>query len=108
MVTQRARTTYVAIVNPLILAIRREFSALLARMHRTNYAADAATGEPGRGRQAGVESGGASAYMTDLTDKLTLVKDEILGAYRVGELARDWCVRTRSCDSLSLEALPRR
>lgn len=102
VVTQRARTTYVAIVNPLILAIRREFSALLARMHRTNYAADAATGEPGRGRQAGVESGGASAYMTDLTDKLTLVKDEILGAYRVGELARDWCVRTRSCDSLSL------
>ncbi|GAA6026653.1 hypothetical protein JCM8202_000464 [Rhodotorula sphaerocarpa] len=89
---ERARTTYVAIVNPLILAIRREFSALLARMHRTNYAADAATGEPGRGRQAGVESGGASAYMTDLTDKLTLVKDEILGAYRVGELARDWAL----------------
>lgn len=77
---QRTRSTYLGIVNPLILAIRREFSSLLARMHRTNYYGD-----------DGVEAGGgASAYMTDLTDKLLLVKEEILGAYRVGELARDW------------------
>lgn len=83
---QRTRSTYLTIVNPLILAIRREFSSLLARMHRTNYYADS----DGRGGSVGVEAGGASAYMTDLTDKLLLVKEEILGAYRVGELARDW------------------
>lgn len=56
-------------------------------MHRTNYYA------AGDGGDGGVEAGGgggASAYMTDLTDKLLLVKEEILGAYRVGELARDW------------------
>ena len=83
---QRTRSTYLAIVNPLILAIRREFSSLLARMHRTNYYA---AGDGGGGVEAG-GGGGASAYMTDLTDKLLLVKEEILGAYRVGELARDW------------------
>ncbi|TKA56576.1 hypothetical protein B0A53_01768 [Rhodotorula sp. CCFEE 5036] len=85
----RTRSTYLAIVNPLILAIRREFSSLLARMHRTNYYA------AGDGGDGGVEAGGgggASAYMTDLTDKLLLVKEEILGAYRVGELARDWAL----------------
>ncbi|KWU42843.1 hypothetical protein RHOSPDRAFT_7839, partial [Rhodotorula sp. JG-1b] len=84
----RTRSTYLAIVNPLILAIRREFSSLLARMHRTNYYA---AGDGGGGVEAG-GGGGASAYMTDLTDKLLLVKEEILGAYRVGELARDWAL----------------
>ncbi|GAA5884930.1 hypothetical protein JCM3774_004581, partial [Rhodotorula dairenensis] len=87
----RTRSTYVAIVNPLILAIRREFSSLLARMHRTNYAADT-TATAAAGGAPAIEAGGASAYMTDLTDKLLLVKEEILGAYRVGELARDWAL----------------
>lgn len=27
----------------------------------------------------------------DITDKLALVKEEILGSYRVGQLGKDWC-----------------
>ncbi|BGP18331.1 hypothetical protein JCM10213_008504 [Rhodosporidiobolus nylandii] len=81
----RLRSTYLTSVNPLIMSIRRDFSALLARMHRVDYSKelDAASG-----------AGGAStsAYMSDLTDKLALVKDEILGAYRVGELSKDWAL----------------
>ncbi|GAA5977892.1 hypothetical protein JCM10908_005134 [Rhodotorula pacifica] len=85
----RTRSTYIGIVNPLILAIRREFSALLARMHRTNYAATEGGAESADNAPA---APGASAYMMDLTEKLLLVKEEILGAYRVGELARDWAL----------------
>ncbi|GAA6004235.1 hypothetical protein JCM10207_002497 [Rhodosporidiobolus poonsookiae] len=80
------RTTYLSAANPLIMSIRREFSALLARMHRVDYSKnlDGAAG-PGAGA-------GTSAYMGDLTDKLALIKDEVLGAYRVGELAKDWAL----------------
>lgn len=34
----------------------------------------------------------ASAYMVDLTDKLTLVREEVLGGYRVSDLAKEWLV----------------
>lgn len=52
-------------------------------MHRVDYGASAGPG-------AGAGGAGASAYMVDLTDKLTLVREEILGAYRVGDLAKEW------------------
>ncbi|GAA5842073.1 hypothetical protein JCM11251_002004 [Rhodosporidiobolus azoricus] len=83
----RLRSTYLSTANPLIMSIRREFSALLARMHRVDYSKDldAASGPSAGGT-------GASGYMNDLTEKLALVKDEILGAYRVGELAKDWAL----------------
>ncbi|GAA5903350.1 hypothetical protein JCM6882_008146 [Rhodosporidiobolus microsporus] len=83
----RLRSTYLSTANPLIMSIRREFSALLARMHRVDYSKelDAASGATAGGA-------GASGYMSDLTEKLALVKDEILGAYRVGELAKDWAL----------------
>ncbi|GAA5906661.1 hypothetical protein JCM5296_006448 [Sporobolomyces johnsonii] len=82
----RLRSTYLGIANPLIMAIRREFSSLLARMHRVDYSKelDLASGP--------MMAGGASSYMVDLTDKLALIKDEILGAYRVGELAKEWAL----------------
>ncbi|CEQ40042.1 SPOSA6832_01618, partial [Sporobolomyces salmonicolor] len=82
----RLRSTYLGIANPLIMAIRREFSSLLARMHRVDYSKelDLASGP--------MMAGGASSYMVDLTDKLALIKEEILGAYRVGELAKEWAL----------------
>lgn len=33
-----------------------------------------------------------SAYMADLTDKLGLVRDEVLMRYKVGDLAQEWSV----------------
>lgn len=71
--------------NPLIMAIRRDFSSIIARMHRVDYSKnlDANGASSGGG-------GGASGYMVDLTEKLTLVREEILGAYRVGDLAKEW------------------
>ncbi|GAA6033903.1 hypothetical protein JCM8097_000395 [Rhodosporidiobolus ruineniae] len=79
----RLRSTYLSAASPLIMSIRREFSALLARMHRVDYAREA---------DPTAAAGQASNYMGDLTDKLQLIKDEILGAYRVGELAKDWAL----------------
>jgi len=61
------------------MSIRREFSALLARMHRVDYS-----------KETDTSSGSASNYMMDITDKLALVKEEILGSYRVGQLGKDW------------------
>lgn len=70
------------------MSIRREFSALLARMHRVDYSRTASD-TPGGGGQGG---GQTSSYMMDLTDKLSLIKEEILGSYRVGQLGKDWYV----------------
>ncbi|GAA5826357.1 hypothetical protein JCM5353_004728 [Sporobolomyces roseus] len=78
----RLRASYLAIVNPLIMSIRREFSALLARMHRVDYSKESDTSS----------SSSASNYMMDITDKLALVKEEILGSYRVGQLGKDWAL----------------
>ncbi|BGP09947.1 hypothetical protein JCM10049v2_005825 [Rhodotorula toruloides] len=84
----RVRSVYTAIINPLILAIRREFSALLARMHRVDYSKEVDPAHP----PGPMSVGGASSYMNDLTEKLALIKDEIFAAYRVGELIKEWTI----------------
>ncbi|GAA6016444.1 hypothetical protein JCM11491_002415 [Sporobolomyces phaffii] len=88
----RLRAGYLAVVNPLILSIRREFSSVLARMHRVDYSkeSDPTTNPPGGGSSS--SSSSSSGYMLDLTDKLTLIKEEILGSYRVGQLGKDWAL----------------
>ncbi|KPV71638.1 uncharacterized protein RHOBADRAFT_19205 [Rhodotorula graminis WP1] len=70
----RTRSVYLGIINPLILSIRREYSTLLSRMHRVDYSKEADSAH-GHGPMS---VGGTSSYMTDLVDKLALVKDEIL------------------------------
>lgn len=65
------------------MSIRREFSAIITRMHRVDYSKKLDS-------NAGMSSSSASAYMVDLTDKLTLVREEILGGFRVGELGKEW------------------
>ncbi|GEM10348.1 componentof oligomeric golgi complex 5 [Rhodotorula toruloides] len=84
----RIRSVYTAISNPLILAIRREFSALLARMHRVDYSKEVDSAHP----PGPMSVGGTSSYMNDLTEKLALIKDEIFAAYRVGELIKEWTI----------------
>ncbi|GAA5906439.1 hypothetical protein JCM8208_004660 [Rhodotorula glutinis] len=84
----RARSVYLGIINPLILSIRREYSTLLSRMHRVDYSKEADSAH-GHGPMS---VGGTSSYMTDLVDKLALVKDEIFASYRVGDLAKEWAL----------------
>lgn len=66
------------------MAIRRDFSSTITRMHRVDYGKQL-DANPGMGTAA-------SAYMEDLTEKLLLVREEILANYRVGELGKEWCV----------------
>lgn len=71
------------------MAIRREFSLIITRMHRTDYSK-----KEGGSMMSLVSGGGggASSYMSDLTDKLSFVREELLGNYRVGDLAKEWLV----------------
>jgi hypothetical protein len=72
-----------SIINPVIMAIRREFSSIITRMHRVDY------GKQVEGNKMGSAT---SAYMADLTDKLGLVRDQVLMRYKVGDLAQEWYV----------------
>lgn len=71
-------------MNPLLSAIKREVSAILAKLHRMDFGQDA---DP-----LTAMGGGASPYMKDLTEKLTLVKNEILSQFNVPDLMKQWYV----------------
>ncbi|EJD03176.1 uncharacterized protein FOMMEDRAFT_146834 [Fomitiporia mediterranea MF3/22] len=72
--------TYDRIVEPLLSAIRRELSAILAKMHKLDLGApDASAG-----------MGGPSTYMKDLVEKLNFVKTEVLAKFNVGDASREW------------------
>lgn len=62
------------------MAIRRELSAIVARLHRIDFgkSVDSMTG------------GGSSFYMKDLVEKLIFIKSEILTKYDVGEDGKAW------------------
>lgn len=70
---------------PLLSAINKELSAIIAKMHRTDFA------KAERDPMAGM-GGGASPYVKEITEKLTFVKYEILGRWNVGVLSREWYV----------------
>lgn len=76
--------TYVKQTTLLDVALRREFAGILARLHKTDFSKPV---DP-----INMSSGGGSAYMQDLTDKLAFVKGEILGRMSMGEFMRDWYV----------------
>ena len=86
---ERVRAAYLSIADPLLAAIRREVSALLGRMHRVDYSRDA---DPAGANPLVAGANSSSAYMAELADKLALVRDEVLGPFRVGELAREWAL----------------
>jgi len=77
---QNLKTTYVRAADPLLQAIRREVSAVLARLHRLAL---------GKGVDGGM-GGGASAYMKELVDKLSYIRSEPLAKFSVGELMTEW------------------
>lgn len=44
--------------------------------------------------------GGMSAYMRDMVDKLTFIRNEILARFNVGDLMKTWCVLVYRRDEL--------
>ncbi|EIM81196.1 uncharacterized protein STEHIDRAFT_86486 [Stereum hirsutum FP-91666 SS1] len=75
---------FMQIVDPLLSAINKELSAIISKIHRTDFAK---VGDP----MAGM-GGGASPYVKEITEKLTFVKYEILGRWNVGILSREWMI----------------
>jgi conserved oligomeric Golgi complex subunit 5 len=71
-------------VNPLLVAIKKDLSAIIARLHRLDLGQDSDTG--------GGMGGGPSLYMKDLVDRLNFIKTEVLGNFSVGESSKEWFV----------------
>lgn len=80
--TQDLGDAFGRIVEPLLGVVRRELSAIIAKLHKIDFAADV---DPMSGGM-----GGASAYVKELAEKLTFVKAEILARFNVGPAGRDW------------------
>ncbi|KAJ3749149.1 Golgi transport complex subunit 5-domain-containing protein [Lentinula detonsa] len=70
----KIHATYEQIVEPLLTAIRRELSAIIARLHRIDF---------GRSTDRAAGMGGPSFYMKDFVDKLSYIKMEILSKFSV-------------------------
>ncbi|KAH9018023.1 Golgi transport complex subunit 5-domain-containing protein [Lactarius pseudohatsudake] len=76
-----ATETYGRIVDPLLTAIKSESSGIIAKLHR----------EPARSADPLSDMGGSSAYVQELTEKLSFVKTEILAQLGSTEgVAREW------------------
>src|SRR5258708_12635562 len=75
------RTSFDKIVDPLLSAIRRELSSIIARLHRVDF---------GDRNVAHAGGGGTSIYMKDLIEKLEFVRSAILARYSVGDLSKGW------------------
>ncbi|KAA1471874.1 hypothetical protein DENSPDRAFT_800169 [Dentipellis sp. KUC8613] len=75
---------FAKIVDPLLAAIKRELGAIVARLHRIDFA------RPVDPMSAGM--GGSSHYVKELVEKLTFVKNEVLSKFSVGEVGREWTI----------------
>ncbi|KAF6760044.1 Golgi transport complex subunit 5-domain-containing protein [Ephemerocybe angulata] len=71
---------YATLVSPMQQAIQREISAILAKLHRIDF-----------GQQNSMPSG-SSLCLRELSEKLSFIKDEVLGTYDIGEAGRAWIV----------------
>ncbi|KAJ7755714.1 Golgi transport complex subunit 5-domain-containing protein [Mycena maculata] len=80
---QNVQQAYQRLVDPILVAIRRELGAIIAKLHRIdlNKFADPMAG-----------MSGASFYMKDLVDKLSFIKTDILSKFNVGEAGREWVI----------------
>ncbi|KAG8988666.1 hypothetical protein FRB90_002602, partial [Tulasnella sp. 427] len=80
---QTLKSEYEKVTEPLLLAIRRDLASIAARLHRADFGK---TFDPTAG------PGATSAYMKDMVDKLTFVRNEILARFNVGDLMKTWLV----------------
>jgi hypothetical protein len=82
---QKVRQALLAVVNPLLVSVRRELSAIIARIHKTGF------NKP-------MDPTSTSVYMQDISDKLNFIRRQILAPLRVGEMMKEWCaVRLPTC-----------
>ncbi|KAF5389498.1 hypothetical protein D9757_004352 [Collybiopsis confluens] len=81
----KIRLVFERTVDPLLNAIRRELSAIIARLHRVDF------GKP-FDRSAGMS--GSSFYMKDLVDKLAFLKSEVLSSYSAEGESYEWTSST--------------
>ncbi|KAJ8077048.1 hypothetical protein PM082_001471 [Marasmius tenuissimus] len=80
--TEKLEQAYNRIVEPVSTAIKRDLGNIIDRVHRTDFGKSDPT--------AGM--GGASLYMKDLVDKLSLIRTEILSRFQIGEDMQKWVV----------------
>jgi conserved oligomeric Golgi complex subunit 5 len=83
--TQALEKEYTRIVDPLLSSVRREFGAIIARLHKLDFGSGMDTG-----MGMGMAGGGASVYMRELVDKLSFVKTELFANFNIGEARRTW------------------
>lgn len=78
--SQKIRSEYDHIVDPLQSAIKKELAGIVSRLHRLDLqkAIDPMSG-----------MSGTSLYMKDLVDKLNFVKTELLSNF-APEIVRPW------------------
>ena len=69
----------------MLLAIQRELSANIARIHKVDLASDVTA-----------FGGAPSVYMKDLVEKLTFIKGEVLAKFNIGDVVYDWYVFVRA------------
>lgn len=79
---QNLKSAFEKITEPLLLAVRHDLTAIASRLHRVDF---------GKAFDPDAGVGGPSLYMRDMVDKLTFVRDEVLGRFNVGELSKTWC-----------------
>ncbi|KAG1731465.1 Golgi transport complex subunit 5-domain-containing protein [Suillus paluster] len=77
---KKLHTTYDGIVDPLLMAIRRELASIVSRLHRVDLQK---TMDP----MAGMA--GPSLYMKDLADKLNFVKTQVFINF-TSEVTQSW------------------
>lgn len=82
-ILQNLKSAFERIIDPVTLAIRREVSSIIAKLHRVDFAKPV---DPTAGM------GGLSLYLKELTDKLSFIKTELIMRYNLGEFGQTWSV----------------
>lgn len=79
---QSINKSFERIADPLLSAIRREVSAIIAKLHKQDFSDNV---DP-----MSAMGGGASPYMKDLSEKLTFIKTEVLSQFSAPKISRKW------------------
>jgi len=81
-VKEEINRAYSRIVDPLLLAIRRDLGAIIAKLHKLDLSKGIDASASGHG--------GASTYMKDLIERINFIKTEVLSRFSVGDASREW------------------
>lgn len=80
---QELKAIYSKYADVLLATLRREFSTIIARLHRVDFSKLTDPMADGMGD-------GPSPYLVELTAKMTFVRTEILAPYNIGTLKKEW------------------